>query len=43
VKAEFFPGLDGDVNFICALGYGRPETLYPRAKRLDFEEAAKFA
>jgi 3-hydroxypropanoate dehydrogenase len=42
VKAEFFPGLDGDVNFICALGYGRPETLHPRAKRLDFEEAAKF-
>jgi 3-hydroxypropanoate dehydrogenase len=39
VKAEFFPDLDGDVNFICSLGYGDPATPYPRAPRLDFDEA----
>ena len=39
VKDAFFPDLDGEVKFVCALGYGRPETLYPRAKRLDFDEA----
>lgn len=42
LKDEFFPGLDGEVKLICSLGYGRPETLYPRAQRLDFDEAAKF-
>ena len=41
VKDAFFPDLDGEVKFVCSLGYGRPETLYPRAKRLDFEEACK--
>lgn len=40
VKEAFFPDLDGEVKFICSLGYGRPETLHPRAQRLDFEEAA---
>jgi nitroreductase len=35
----FFP--DGKVksNFICAIGYGNDEYLYPRGPRLDFEEA----
>lgn len=42
VKEAFFPDLDGDVKFVCSLGYGRPETLYPRAARLDFDEAASF-
>lgn len=41
VKDAYFPDMDGEVNFICSLGYGRPETLYPRAQRLDFDEAAK--
>lgn len=39
VKDAFFPDLDGEVKFVCSLGYGRPETLYPRAQRLDFAEA----
>lgn len=39
IKDAFFPDLDGEVKWICSLGYGRPETLYPRAQRLDFEEA----
>lgn len=41
VKDAFFPDLDGEVKFVCSLGYGRPETLYPRAARLDFDEACK--
>ncbi len=41
VKDAFFPELDGEVKFICSLGYGRQETLYPRAARLDFDEACK--
>jgi len=41
VKDAFFPDLDGEVKFVCALGYGRPETLHPRAARLDFDEAHK--
>lgn len=41
IKDAFFPDLDGEVKFVCSLGFGRPETLYPRAQRLDFDEAAK--
>lgn len=41
IKDAFFPDMDGDVKFVCSLGYGRPETLYPRAARLDFDEACK--
>jgi len=41
IKDAFFPDLDGEVKFVCSLGYGRPETLYPRAQRLDFDEACK--
>jgi 3-hydroxypropanoate dehydrogenase len=39
IKDAFFPDLDGEVKFICSLGYGRPETPYPRAHRLNFDEA----
>lgn len=37
--ATFFP--DGKVqsNFLCNLGYGNPEELFPRSPRLTFEEA----
>jgi 3-hydroxypropanoate dehydrogenase len=42
IKDAFFPDLDGEVKFVCSLGFGRPETLYPRAQRLDFDEVAKF-
>ncbi len=39
VDRAFFP--DGRIrsNFICNLGYGDPEALYPRSPRLEFEEA----
>jgi len=38
---EFFP--DGQVksNFLCNLGYGDPEGLFPRSPRLEFEEACE--
>lgn len=39
VNAEFFPDGKWKVNFICNLGYGDPEKLFPRNPRLDFEEA----
>lgn len=41
IKEAYFPDLDGEVNFICSIGHGREGTPYPRAKRLDFSEAAK--
>ncbi len=41
IKDAFFPALDGEVKFVCSLGYGVEETLYPRAARLDFDEAHK--
>lgn len=41
LDASFFP--DGKVKslFICALGYGVREKLYPRGPRLAFEEACR--
>jgi 3-hydroxypropanoate dehydrogenase len=41
MNAAFFP--DGKVrsNFICAIGYGSQEKLYPRGPRLDFDEACR--
>lgn len=41
LEQAFFP--DGKVraNFICALGYGSSDKLYPRGPRLDFDEACR--
>jgi 3-hydroxypropanoate dehydrogenase len=39
VNAEFFPDGKWKANFICNLGYGDASKQYPRAPRLDFEEA----
>jgi len=39
LDAAFFPGGTIKSNFICAIGYGDPEKLYPRHPRLDFDEA----
>lgn len=41
---EFFAGkFSGKVeaNFLCNMGYGTPEGLYPRGPRLDFDETAE--
>lgn len=41
VNAEFFP--DGSVvsNFLCVLGYGSEEELFPRLPRLSFDGACQ--
>jgi 3-hydroxypropanoate dehydrogenase len=41
VNAEFFPDGKWRVNFLCNLCYCDPEKVYPRAPRLDFEEACR--
>jgi nitroreductase len=43
VDAEFFAGTRIKSNFICSLGYGSDERLYPRQPRLGFEEAGWLA
>ncbi|MDO9192538.1 MAG: nitroreductase family protein, partial [Undibacterium sp.] len=34
-------GTEVKVNFICNLGYGVSEKLFPRSPRLTFDEACK--
>jgi len=43
VDSEFFAGTNIRSNFICSLGYGSGENLYPRNPRLTFEEAGRMA
>jgi len=39
VDAAFFPGTKVKSNFICSIGHGTDENLFPRSPRLTFEEA----
>ncbi len=41
IEAAFFPDGKVKANFICALGYGTSEKLYPRGPRLGFDEACR--
>lgn len=43
LDAEFFAGTPIRSNFICALGRGEPDALYPRGPRLAFDEACRLA
>jgi 3-hydroxypropanoate dehydrogenase len=43
VDREFFAGARIKSNFICSLGYGSEENLFPRNPRLAFEEAGRLA
>jgi 3-hydroxypropanoate dehydrogenase len=43
VDLEFFSGSRVKSNFICSVGYGSDEGLYPRNPRLTFDEAGRFA
>ncbi len=43
VDREFFAGTRIQSNFICSLGYGSDENLFPRNPRLAFDEAGHFA
>jgi len=37
----FFAGTSWKSNFLCNLGYGDPDKLFPRLPRLSFEEACQ--
>jgi len=43
VDFEFFANTHIKSNFICSIGYGSNENLFPRNPRLTFEEAGHFA
>ena len=43
VDSEFFANTRIKSNFICSIGYGSNENLFPRNPRLTFEEAGCFA
>ncbi|HEV7443713.1 MAG TPA: malonic semialdehyde reductase [Steroidobacteraceae bacterium] len=43
VDQAFFAGTRIQSNFICCLGHGRPDSLFPRNPRLTFEETGRFA
>ncbi len=43
VDSEFFAGTRIKSNFICSIGYGSDENLFPRNLRLTFEEAGRLA
>lgn len=41
LEAAFFPEGKIKANFICAIGYGSEDNLYPRGPRLEFDEACQ--
>jgi 3-hydroxypropanoate dehydrogenase len=41
VDAEFFPDGRYKSNFLCSLGYGTEENLYPRGPRFEFDESCQ--
>lgn len=41
VDAAFFARTRIETNFLCSLGHGTGEKLFPRLPRLDFEEAGR--
>jgi nitroreductase len=43
VDREFFADTRIQSNFICCLGYGKPDTPFPRNPRLSFNEAGRWA
>src|SRR5580692_3362353 len=43
VDSEFFANTRIKSNFICSIGYGSDENLFPRNPRLTFEEVGRFA
>ncbi len=40
VDAAFWAGTKVETNFICSIGHGTDEMLFPRSPRLGFEDAA---
>ena len=42
VDRAFFAETRIQSNFICSVGYGKPDSVFPRNPRLSFEEAGHF-
>ena len=42
VNETFFPDSTIRTNFLCNLGYGTDENLFPRLPRLDFDRVCRF-
>ncbi|MGB7405649.1 MAG: malonic semialdehyde reductase [Pacificimonas sp.] len=43
VDKAFFANTNVEANFLCSLGHGTTEDLYPRSPRLSFDEACTIA
>lgn len=41
INATFFADTEVKVNFVCSIGYGDAEKLFPRSPRLSFDEACQ--
>lgn len=41
IDAAFFAGTPIRTNFVCSLGYGVPDKIFPRSPRLPFDEACR--
>lgn len=41
VDEAFFAGTNVKSNFLCNIGYGTDENLFPRSPRLDFDDACQ--
>ena len=41
VDSEFFAGTSLRSNFLCNLGVGDPEKLFPRSPRMTFDDACQ--
>ncbi|MEX6632675.1 malonic semialdehyde reductase [Hyphococcus lacteus] len=41
VNEEFFKGTTIKANFLCNVGYGTDENMFPRSPRLDFNDACE--
>jgi len=41
VDAEFFAGTSVKSNFLCSIGHGSTESIFPRSPRLAFADAAE--
>ncbi len=41
VDKEFFAGTNTKSNFLCNIGYGTDENLFPRSPRFDFDEVCE--
>ncbi|MEK9672034.1 MAG: malonic semialdehyde reductase [Rhodospirillaceae bacterium] len=41
VNAEFFAGTKVRANFLCNIGHGKPDDLFPRSPRMSFDDSCR--